>query len=83
MSEPKVVVSSPPAPKVPTTKEALAHLDAVEKHAMSFVGKDGHNPFYWLAEKRVAELKRRLSGDPVSKNDIEAALSIPLVPPTI
>ena len=63
----------------PTAAQALAHLQAVEKHVMDFVGKDGCNPFLWLAHYNVAGLKGQLN----SPQSIEAAMRVPLKEPKV
>lgn len=62
---------------------ALEHLEAVEKHAQSFVGKDGMNPFLWLGQYHVGELKRRITGPSVLQGDIDAAMEVPLKEPSV
>ncbi len=78
-----IVTSDKPVEKAkptgPTAAQALEHLNAVEKHAMTFVGKDGCNPYLWLQQYKVAELKGQLN----SAQGIEAAMSVPLKEPKV
>ncbi len=80
MSNPIITEDKPAAkPQGPTAAEALDHLNKVEAHAMTFVGKDGCNPFLWLAHYNVAKLKGQLN----SPQSIEAAMKVPLKEPTV
>jgi hypothetical protein len=38
------------APKTPTKEDLLLKLDALDAKAKENAGKDGHNPFIWVAE---------------------------------
>ena len=54
----------PPAPKEepkqPSKEDLKVLLLAVEKEAMQFVGKEGHNPFVWIRDN-VRSLERELT----------------------
>jgi hypothetical protein len=54
--------SKPESPSIITVDNVLQHLDKVEEYYRTFIGKEGHNPFYEL--NRIANYKKRLSNIP-------------------
>ena len=44
--------------------DASNKLDALEKEAMTFAGKEGHNPFLWI-RNNIAPLRKALAAKDV------------------